>query len=186
MKNNGYKVEEIQKGFYYCDNVPEKAYLINIETLNKADKELLLALLSKSSRKRTKAYEHLKKQKYYRKFAQYIYYLIYGGILMRLVEEDKEWARIASLTFEEWMQEVDPKIRLKGIKPEDILSVFEPEEIVNLLKQDTIASRLEPEEIVNLLKQDAIVSRLKPEEILKLLKPEDIEAYLRKQKRIIK
>ena len=40
---------------------------------------------------------------------------------MRLVEEDKEWARIASLTFEEWMQEVDPKIRLKGIKPEDIL-----------------------------------------------------------------
>ena len=54
---------------------------------------------------------------------------------MRLVEEDKEWARIASLTFEEWMQEVDPKIRLKGIKivfkrvPAPGASFFKPHEL---------------------------------------------------------
>ena len=155
MKQYGYEIGKIENGLYYIAHNPEKAYLINIEEIDKSDKALLLAFLSKTEDSYDKAYAQLIEEKFFNRFAGYIDYLTHRRDFMRLIKQDKEWAKRANRTLEQIVQDMDPEIRLKGLKPEERLKGLTLEELLK---------------------------GLKPEERLEGLKPEEIEAYLKKQK----
>jgi hypothetical protein len=160
MEESGYKIQALAKGVHYVDHKPENAYLINIELIIKEDKTLLLDFLSQYEKKYEEAYNRIKTKSYLSRFADYLDYLIKSGEYMRLIKQDKEWAKRANWTVEQFLQHLDPEQRLKGLKPEEVLQRFKPEE-----------------RLIGLKPEERLVG-LKPEEVLSKFKPEEIEAYL--------
>jgi hypothetical protein len=160
LDNHSFHIETIKKGLKYISEPHYNSYLINIEEINKKDKELLLCFLSKEKNQYDEIYKQVRGQEYFIRLAEYFEQLVNRRDFMRLAKHDKEWAKRVNWTIDEFVQQMDPKRRLKGLKLEERLEGFTPEEI---LKGFT------PEEILK---------RFKPEERLSGLKPEDIKRYL--------
>jgi hypothetical protein len=134
MEQYGYKAEQIEKGLYCIDHKSERSYLINLEQLSKSNKELLLSFLSKYSDKYKEAFKRMESDSCLSKFAEYLDNLINRSEYMRLIKQDKEWAKRANWTLEQFVQNLKPELRLKGLKPEERLIGLKPEEIQNIEK----------------------------------------------------
>jgi hypothetical protein len=74
MKRYGYNIEEQAKGFYHVAHKPDKAYLINLERIEKSDKALLLDFLSKRKNKVNEAYQLVKSNPLIKRYANYLYF----------------------------------------------------------------------------------------------------------------
>jgi hypothetical protein len=85
----------------------------------------------------------------------------------KVMEIGANWlkAQVAQLPVEE---------RLKGLKPEEVFSLYAPRERLKGLKPEEVFSQYAPRERLK---------GLKPEEILDQLDPAQIEEYLRQSKR---
>ena len=157
-----------------------------MDEVEKKDKELLLLFFSKREKAYLKALEELGENKYHKDFMAYIDYLLRREDYMRLIEQDKEWAKRANWTLEEFVKHIvkhiDPAIRLTGLKPEIVLKHYKPEERLIGLKPEIVLKHYKPEERLIGLKPEERLIGLKPEVVLKHYKPEEIEAYLKKLK----
>jgi hypothetical protein len=102
-----------------------------------------------------------------------------------VMEMGRNWlkSQVARLPLEE---------RLKGLKPEEVFSLYAPRERLKGLKPEERVKGLKPEEVFSLyaprervkgLKPEERIRDLKPEEILDQLDPAQIEEYLRRTKR---
>jgi hypothetical protein len=180
LEKSGLIADKTQDGVHYISNNPYNSFLINLEEIDKSDKALLLAFLSRHKENYDEIYNCFRDKEYFIRIAEFLNYLINRRDFMRLVERDKEWAKRAKWTLEEFVQHLPAELRLHGLKPEEVLKNFKAEERLQGLKAEERLQGLKAEERLQGLKAEERLQGLKAEERLQGLKAEEIKEYLKK------